>query len=163
MYQCLNNGAIPSGKYSINAPAKSKTSSYVFTEICLQWWSKLLSPKSVKTKLTMRYVKREGDLPQNVTSFSFEVRKRQICFDGFYPLLYVDRATLQVYTDAVHKYYTQCIIEAARGQIVPGECMLFKKKKEEGGCSWLQIQWPQWPQIPANSLHIRFSLFLYLE
>ena len=35
MYQCLN-GAIPSRKRSIKAPAKSKNSIYVLTEICLQ-------------------------------------------------------------------------------------------------------------------------------
>ena len=34
-YQSLN-GALPSRKYSMNAPAKCQTSIYVMTEICLQ-------------------------------------------------------------------------------------------------------------------------------
>ena len=45
-----------------------------------------------KQNWMMRYVKREGDLPQVVTCFSFEVRKLKICFDGF--CLYVHSALM---------------------------------------------------------------------
>ena len=43
-YQNIN-GALPSSKCSIKAPAKCKTSVYVLLEICLQW-SKPLGPWS---------------------------------------------------------------------------------------------------------------------
>ena len=47
MYQCLN-GAIPSRKCSIKAPAKWRHSVYVLMDICLQW-SKWLGPLAEET------------------------------------------------------------------------------------------------------------------
>ena len=53
MYQCLN-GAIPSRKCSITAPAKWRNSVYVLTEICNQR-SKWLCPKTLLLNVDVQF------------------------------------------------------------------------------------------------------------
>ena len=65
--QCLN-GAIPSRKRSIKAPAKWRHSVYVLTEICHQR-SKWLGPKETMVALTGTRMLFSSELPESLEDF----------------------------------------------------------------------------------------------